>query len=295
MKQLPVTIDKNTDLFMFDSVSVSVNERIAVVDFTEMASLIDSASVLKNAIYCFLLVEGGRAEIEINGIRKRVSKGWLVCGVPGDSWIWHNKSDLKGRFILFEASFPLAGLKGGYSLEPISHINASHHFPFIALSTKRFRQLKFVSENMLECLNDEPVFWDLLRSELWSFIFLSEKEYLSNGNKGRKQEKENRVGEFINLVNKHYLTERTAAFYAKELNISTNYLNKLVKTSVGMSVREVILGRLLSEAKILLRLTEINVNELAYKLGFEDPNYFIRCFKKAEGITPGEYQKLGSL
>ncbi|PZQ82799.1 MAG: AraC family transcriptional regulator, partial [Flavobacterium johnsoniae] len=45
-------------------------------------------------------------------------------------------------------------------------------------------------------------------------------------------------------------------------------------------------------AKALLSGQNIHVNEVSYELGFEDSNYFIRLFKKHEGITPKQYQKL---
>lgn len=64
---------------------------------------------------------------------------------------------------------------------------------------------------------------------------------------------------------------------------------------IGINAYDYISSRIMAEAKVLLRLTDITVNELAYRLGFENVNYFIKCFKKSEGVTPGEYQKKGTL
>ena len=101
--------------------------------------------------------------------------------------------------------------------------------------------------------------------------------------------------QFIHLVNKNYDKNHDTRSYAEEMNITPNYLNKLVKSHLGISAYDYILNRIISEAKILLKLTNINVSELAYRLGYENPGYFIRLFKKAEGLTPLEYHKRGTL
>ena len=45
------------------------------------------------------------------------------------------------------------------------------------------------------------------------------------------------------------------------------------------------------KSKELLMGTEMSVTEVAYAAGFSDSSYFIQCFRKYEGITPGEYGK----
>lgn len=285
----------NSELLMFDGASVSVNERIIVGKFKAIEHFFDKHAVVKMANYCFFLFEEGEAEIEINGNSFSLSEGMLICAIPGDLWKWNYKKAVKGKFVFFEASFPLAGLKGGYSLEPISYLNSNSRQPVISLSKKLFGLLKYLGDDMYECYKENPVHWDLLRAQLWVYIFQVEKEFMTLENTTRKQEKENRVADFLNLVNKYFRTNHEVGFYASELNITPNYLNKIVKNTTGSSARDIILGRIISEAKILLRLTEITVSELAYKLGFEDPSYFIRYFKKIEGVTPGDYQKQGTL
>lgn len=281
--------------FKFNEHATAVNDRIAVVDFDDLEDVIIANPIFRENVHCFFLIENGSLKVEIGGFRKEVGAGYVISGVPGDIWIWDEHKDLKGKFIIFEASFPLAGLKGGFTLEPISYLNADSRYPFIRLSDKRFRRLVMLSDDMHECLRETPVHYDLLRSQMWEFIFYVEKEYIAQGKQLRSGRSANHVPEFINLVNKHFKTNHDSAFYADRLNITLNYLNKIVNETLGCNVRDYVMRRLISEAKILLRLTPTNVNEVAYALGFEDANYFIRLFKKSEGMTPGEYRKLGTL
>jgi AraC-like DNA-binding protein len=62
------------------------------------------------------------------------------------------------------------------------------------------------------------------------------------------------------------------------------------KRELGMSPIEFILNEKIKYAKKLLCNPNLNVSEVSYATGFEDANYFIRLFKKYEGVTPKQYQ-----
>lgn len=78
---------------------------------------------------------------------------------------------------------------------------------------------------------------------------------------------------------------------AANLNMSTRYLSDLLKQETGKTAIELIHIFLISEAKNLLRSTDSNVNEIAYKLGFENSPYFSRLFKREVGVSPVQYKK----
>lgn len=296
MNNIKIEKSDDTALIKFSETDTSIMERIAVFDYDELRTLISNIPIVRCALYCFFIIESGDAEIEINGICKKVGRNELVCALPGDVCIWKAEDNLKGKFILFEGPFLTAVLTGGFTLEPISYLNSTYHYPFIELSERRHRKLLELTYEMTESLEECPVFYDMLRVQLWQFVFLTEKEYIANQNReGRQSNSPNHISNFINHVNKHFRTAHDAKFYADKMNISPNYLNKIIKKSLGVTPYDYILNHILSEAKILLRLTDISIKELAHQLGFEDANYFIRCFKKVEGITPREYRNRGSL
>ena len=290
---LTLSSEGNTVGFAEDRVPIM--ERVIVLDFKDITDKIREMPLVRTGAYCFFLFKGGKADIIVNDIEEKLRSKELVVGIPGDRWKWKSVRDVEGKLLIFDASFVLAGLRGGYTLEPISFLNSDSHHPFIPLSDRRFHRLSLLMDDMEECLSESPVFYDLLRAQLWEFIFLTEKEYVVNGNPGRRVSNPNYIPTFINMVNKFYRTSHETSFYAERMSITPNYLNKIVKKALGVSAYDYILSRIIAEAKILLRLTEITINELAYKLGFDDPNYFIRCFKKIEGMTPGQYQKRGTL
>ena len=74
--------------------------------------------------------------------------------------------------------------------------------------------------------------------------------------------------------------------------MSTASFYRLFKRELGMSPIEFVINEKIRCAKQLLKNPTIQINEVCYLSGFEDSNYFIRLFKKHEGITPKQYQLL---
>ena len=282
-------------VYQYDHDTRPVDERFDIIDLRNDEHLINNEINYREGYYCILLLEQGEAFLEVNGYTKHVQAPVVVCGLPGDMWHWKNFKNLRGRFVCFEGPFILAGLNGGFTLEPVSFLNMGSHFPFIPLSYSRYHKLRELVNDMQECRNEYPVFYDLLRVQLWQFIFLTEKEYILNRQKGRETEVKNHIVDFMHLVNNHYFEHHDTKYYAEKMCITPNYLNKVCKMMIGINAYDYISSRIMAEAKVLLRLTDITVNELAYRLGFENVNYFIKCFKKSEGVTPGEYKKRGTL
>lgn len=78
---------------------------------------------------------------------------------------------------------------------------------------------------------------------------------------------------------------------ATELNVSPNYLTRLLKTITGKSTQSFIHEKIITLAKEKLSTTELSVNEIAYALGFEHPQSFGKLFKKKTEMTPLEFRK----
>ncbi len=82
----------------------------------------------------------------------------------------------------------------------------------------------------------------------------------------------------------------TVNHMASELHLSPKYLSDLLKQETGKTSLELIHLYVISEAKNLLLTGEHSISEIAYKLGFDNPPYFSRLFKKEVGITPKEFK-----
>lgn len=96
---------------------------------------------------------------------------------------------------------------------------------------------------------------------------------------------------FRALVEQHYLEHWSVADYAQTLSVTPSKLNRVSKTLAGRSAFEIAQERLLLEARRRLVYIAAPVQLLAYELGFEDPAYFNRFFKKRTGMTPARFRR----
>lgn len=108
------------------------------------------------------------------------------------------------------------------------------------------------------------------------------------------KEKENRSiilkEKFIKLTKENFKTWKQASQYASALSISTSHLNDTVKSVTGSPISSHIQEASIIEAKRLLYFTEMTVKEIAYEVGYNEPVYFGKLFKKITKLTPLEFR-----
>ena len=95
--------------------------------------------------------------------------------------------------------------------------------------------------------------------------------------------------ELENLIELHFTSQHSPSFYAEKLHLSPKYLNELCKKYLDKTTTNLIHSRLILEAKRLLINKKNTITDIADHLGFEDASYFIRFFKKHEGISPKKF------
>jgi AraC family transcriptional regulator, transcriptional activator of pobA len=98
--------------------------------------------------------------------------------------------------------------------------------------------------------------------------------------------------QFKLLMAKNIRAVKSPSGYSARLNVSQSYLNESVKQMTGFPISYWIQHEVLLEAKRLLYYTEFNVKQISYELGYEDPSYFSRFFRKAAGMSALAFRAL---
>ena len=136
--------------------------------------------------------------------------------------------------------------------------------------------------NLLRSMDTDP---ELILAHLNSLLAEINAMYFATG----KKPADDKLSTFIrfNLLVENNLTDqRSVSEIAEQLGVNTNSLYSLVKNYSGQSPKEFIVSRLMLEAKRRLYYAESSsIKELAYGLGYNDPEYFSRLFKKSTGKT----------
>jgi AraC-like DNA-binding protein len=82
----------------------------------------------------------------------------------------------------------------------------------------------------------------------------------------------------------------TVQYFADALHVSPAYLGDMLRSLTGQNTQQHIHQALIEKAKQLLLSTSLTINETAFQLGFEYPQYFSRLFKNKTGLTPAAFR-----
>jgi len=134
---------------------------------------------------------------------------------------------------------------------------------------------------------------EILRSYLQIFLVKCKQFYLTYFAEKKKTQDPHfaLVQHFIGLVEKKFQQIHLVQDYADMIGLSPAALNKYVKKITGNTAGEIILDRLMLQAKRYLIYTDLSNKEIAYQLSYDDPSYFSRIFKKKTGLTPSGFRR----
>ncbi|GIP33521.1 AraC family transcriptional regulator [Paenibacillus sp. J2TS4] len=99
------------------------------------------------------------------------------------------------------------------------------------------------------------------------------------------------VSQALAYIDNHYASNLSIADVASLIGISPSHLSRIFKAEVGKSPIEYLTELRVSASKTLLKDKAKSLQQISESIGYNDANTFIRTFKKAEGMTPGEYRK----
>jgi AraC family transcriptional activator of pobA len=96
--------------------------------------------------------------------------------------------------------------------------------------------------------------------------------------------------QFHLAVERGFRQDHALADYARELGVTANHLNDVVRAETGRSAGGIVRQRRLLDAQRLLSHSDLTVSEIGYQTGFPDPSYFGRFFRRETGCTPAEFR-----
>lgn len=122
------------------------------------------------------------------------------------------------------------------------------------------------------------------------------RERIERVSKGISDMREKRVNSSLILkamkyIKENYKIEITLEDIAREVNISPHYFSKLFKDEVGENFIDYITSLRIQKSKELLSENNLSIKEICFEIGYGDPNYFSRIFKRIVGITPTDYKE----
>lgn len=241
----------------------------------------------KHDFYLCVVFTKGTGEHEIDFVNYEIKPGSVFFLTPGKFHNWKFTTPVEGYIFFHSKAFYNLNYQNR-QIQDFPFYYSEYNTPALYTVQDELKEVgNYFKQLILEAKQSTPFksvklcsLVDLIYIEL-ARIYLPEMQ-----TKTRKSDYSIKLRQLETLVDAHYIEKKMPAEYASLMNMSTKHLNRIVKTSLNITVSKFIADRIVLAAKRLLVHSDYRVVEVSDQLGFSDHSYFNRYFKKHAGQTP---------
>jgi len=247
----------------------------------------------RHSFYHFVFFTKGSGKQQIDFKTFDVRPNLIYFMIPGQVHSWNFESEPDGYLINFSTSYFSSLLLKQEYLDKFSFFSGKPEQQVLLLKEVESSKITSIFERILkEGELIKPADDDLVKILLLQ-LFIEVARTINNASNLAAANPYNHtiLRNFQHLIEENYTKLRLPKQYAALLYITPNHLNALCNDFLGASAGKLIRDRIILEAKRLLINLDLRVAEIAEKLNFEDQSYFVKFFKKYEGITPDKFRK----
>ena len=231
--------------------------------------------------YQILYVANGKTHFWFDGKEEIVSAGHMVLYKPEEiqKYVYYLEDNPEVFWIHFTGS-DVKNILAYHGISLDEHVFYCGVLPdYKALFRKIIQELQLCRYGYEDYI--ASLFNDIL-------LLVDRQQHEQKKATGNVQEQIERAAAYFN---ENYNTKISIDDYAESLHISTNWYIHNFKQSAGMSPAQYILSLRMVNAQSLLERTTYNIKEISEIVGYENPLYFSRVFKKEIGKSPTQYRK----
>lgn len=250
---------------------------------------------VKFSAFTSIFVTQGRCEADINLIHREINAPAII-NVPADRIVLPTvvSDDFKASFMVF--SKRLADTISS-TIRNLSIISLPGSNPVIEIHADDLEALNRFYGNVRALSKGERKYqYEALLFTAIAFFYSHIAKYYDICHNHSHSSRSNYISDqFILLLQDNFRKERFLDFYANKLGITPKHLSRTVKVETGLSAVEWITRYIILEAKVMLRSSTLNIQQISDELNFPSQSFFGKYFKKATGMSPKEYRvsKLG--
>jgi len=244
--------------------------------------------------YSIFWIESGEAIHATEFVEYSLGAGTILFVPPGLKHRMYIDKSVTGTYILFNEEFIRYNNKNQMPLKDYRLFNHPDFKSLITVTPQKHNQLQNIIEQIYaEIQNRDDYSQDIVLNLLHLFLLESRRIFDLQYQEPKavpEETPDNTIIRFKQLIEENYITQKSVSPYAEMLNINASCLNELTKRTTGITAGELIRNRVIDETKKLLFSGSLSGKEIAFSLGFDDPAYFSRFFKKYTGTTLKEFR-----
>ncbi|QHV93771.1 helix-turn-helix domain-containing protein [Spirosoma endbachense] len=240
-----------------------------------------------HTFYLLMWITQGSGTHTIDFKTYDVAANQLYFLTPGQVHNWELSADIRGYNLFFEANFMRS--RFGNRLHQYPFYHSHQHQPLLNANDRKKLIGDLFTFAYEEYEQQQANRSDVFLSYLHLLLETANRLY-SQQWPGADTQLYDHIRQYEELLEHQFITVREVSAYASQMNITPNYLNHICKKILGKTASQLVHERLIVEAQRLLTHTTQSVKEIAFRLGFDDPSYFVRFFKKQTKQTPAEFR-----
>ena len=230
--------------------------------------------------YQLILIADGSAVFFHSGREITLASNEMLLIPPGVRNDYHYSNDVHAMWIHFTGT-AVPALLAEYDLDPFTCYGISGTGPFFALADQIIREFRL-----------RHVGYANNCSGLLLQMLTLAKRRIDAEYEAEKRRQSLDLTPVIEDMKTHFDESRDISVYAKMCSVSVSHFTHCFTKEFGVPPIKYLFSIRIEQAKYLLAETRLPVHEVASSVGFEDPLYFSRIFKKHIGIPPGQYRRM---
>lgn len=243
---------------------------------------------MQKELFNIIWIKKGQAKYQIDFVTYEIDGEAIFFLNPGQAFSIESEEVQQGYRLAFSQDFHCVETYHKATSCNGILFNNVYKVPFISLDQEVIPEMESIVQKIIrEFENPGYGQQELIQSYLRLFLVIAARQLDTQ----QVPEENDFLRNFSFLVEKNYRKLHQVSDYAEILGIAPKTLTKKIKQLQGTAPSDVIKKRLILAAKRELFYTAKHVKEIAYELGFDDPAYFNRFFKKEAGIAPNQFRE----
>lgn len=238
--------------------------------------------------HCLLYITSGKSRHLIDFNEVDIQAGSFLFIHKNQVQAFDLKTKPQGYILLFTDEF-FDEIRSNFripSLIPSAHPHL--YQPVISLKNELKTSCKFYLSELIKDQTADKLLTQLLFTTLYIKVVREMPDISSSRLSKKRIDTFNR---FIQLLGRGCPISRDASEYAHQLNITYKSLNEICKLATDLTAKQLIDAEVILEAKRKLTVENLQIQALAYDLGFIEVTNFVKYFKKHTTLTPSQFQK----